>query len=106
VTINGEAAPDEEVAKVKLTMDKEGFKMVLPTTQIKGRNWATGFVTPEGNKGVLFLPGGDDDMRGIYEIDGDILKVCITALSDKWPEELTAKKDSKRTLLVFKRKEP
>jgi len=106
VTINGEDAKDDDVAKVRLTMDKEGFKLVLPTTQKKGRNWATGFLTPEGNKGILFLPGGDDDMRGICEIDGDTLKVCITALSDKWPDDFTAKKDSKRTLLVLKRKEP
>jgi len=105
VTIDGEAATDEEVAKVKLTMDKEGFKLVLPTTQREGRNWATGFVTPKGIKGILFLPGGDDDMRGIYEVDGDTLKVCLTALSDKWPDDFTAKKGSKRTLLVLKRNE-
>jgi uncharacterized protein (TIGR03067 family) len=111
-TINGEEATDNEVAKIKLIMGKDGFRMVLPTNQKEGDCWITGCRTPNGIKGILFLarvPTGGDfvpGMRAIYERDGDFLKMCITGLSDKWPDDFTATKDSKRTLLILKRKEP
>jgi len=102
-TIDGEEATDDNVAKIKLTMDSEGFKMVLPTTQKEG-TWETGFVN--NPKGILFVGSDDETRRAIYDIDGDTLNLCIGSIPNKWPDDFTAEKGSKRILLVLKRKEP
>ena len=42
--------------------------------------------------------------KGIYEFDGDTLKICIAMNSDgDRPSDFTAKQDSKRSLMVWKR---
>jgi uncharacterized protein (TIGR03067 family) len=99
-TIDGEEVADDVVAKVRLTMNAQGFQMLLPGTEKKGSCWVTPSPTAKGRKALLFL--ADTDLRAIYEIDGDTLKMCI---SDEYPDDFTAKKGSHRILLMLKRQE-
>jgi uncharacterized protein (TIGR03067 family) len=102
LTINGQEAANDDVAKVKLTMDAEGFRMVLPTTQRKG-DWVTKL---DRLKEIDFRINGEVDMRAICEINGDTLTMCLSQDGGPRPTDFTAKKDSKHILLFLKREEP
>jgi len=114
VTINGEAATDDDVAKVKLTMDLTGFKLVLPTTEKKGASWTIKADLKPNLKGNLdittnkidFLVNDGSTLEAIYEINGDAMKLCLSQDGGPRPTDFASKKDSQRTLVVLKRKEP
>jgi uncharacterized protein (TIGR03067 family) len=42
-------------------------------------------------------------IRGIYELDGDTLKVCLSAPGDERPTAMKTTLDDGRTLIVYKR---
>jgi uncharacterized protein (TIGR03067 family) len=100
VIINGEAVPDEVLARVQLFLGPNRFRMVLPNAEAEGKIWVAPILTAKGMEGILFL--GDTDVRAIYELDGDTLKMC---LSDEYPDDFTARKGSKRVLLELRRSE-
>lgn len=109
VTIDGEVATDEDVAKVRLRMDKEGFWVVLPTTIKIGDRWYCRRPTldpptykPKPQE-IIFVSSDGADMLAIYELKGDTLKICWSQ-HGVFPTDFTARKDSKRTMLVLKRK--
>jgi uncharacterized protein (TIGR03067 family) len=52
-------------------------------------------ITGEVNKGKVQL--------GIYEFEGDTVKICFAAIGQSRPTDFTAKKGSERTLCVWKR---
>ncbi len=58
-------------------------------------------------KGIDFKPGGgqykDKTLRGIYEIDGDMLKVCFAEPDKPRPTEFASKADSGLTLAIHKK---
>ena len=51
--------------------------------------------------------GADRTNRGIYEIDGDTLRICIAldASTDR-PKEFTCEPNSRRLLVVYQRRKP
>jgi uncharacterized protein (TIGR03067 family) len=100
VTINGEAAPEEVLARVQVILGQDRFRMVLPDAEKEGKIWVAPIVTAKGMDGILFL--GDTDMRAIYELEGDTLKLCV---ADEYPDDFTARKGSNRILLDLKRAE-
>jgi uncharacterized protein (TIGR03067 family) len=57
---------------------------------------------------VTFVSGPDEGkvLQGIFELDGDNLKICWSEKGTKRPDRLTAKADSARTLYVLKRAKP
>jgi len=51
-----------------------------------------------------FAPGmPDKPILGIYEIDGDTLKICSAPPGKERPTDFTAKKDSGHSLLIWER---
>jgi len=111
VTIDGDKATDDEVAKVKLTMDLTGFTLVLPTTHKQGPTWTirtelTTKLRATNLKKIDFLANDGSTLEAIYEINGDTLKLCLSQDDGPRPTDFAAKKDSKRILLILKRQEP
>jgi uncharacterized protein (TIGR03067 family) len=51
--------------------------------------------TPDGN---------ERSVKGIYELEGDTLKLCTRDPGQDRPKEFTAKEGSGNTLTVYKRK--
>ena len=58
-------------------------------------------------KAIDFLPAAgqykDKTLRGIYEIDGDMLKICFSEPDKARPAEFTSKADSGWTLALHKK---
>ncbi len=51
-------------------------------------------------------PYADDSVPGIYELDGDTLKICFSRPKVARPTEFTTKKDPGFLYVVYKRKKP
>lgn len=111
VTIDGVKATDEEVAKVKLTMNLSGFRMDLPMTTTKGAAWsikADPLAKADWNIWTTLAFRVDDGstIEAIYELDGGTLEICMGQKDKPCPTDFTAKKGSGRTLLIMKRQVP
>jgi uncharacterized protein (TIGR03067 family) len=58
------------------------------------------------NSWDLAGPYADDSVPGIYEIDGDTLKLCFSRPKVARPSEFTTKKEPGFLYVVYKRKKP
>jgi len=110
VTIDGEQCPAADVAKVKLTIDKEidDFKMALPGREWSGRLWVTVKENPQRIYFIVRVDGPEKGIKlGIYEVEGDVLKICVNVArgAEEHPTDFTAEKGSQRILLELKRQE-
>jgi uncharacterized protein (TIGR03067 family) len=101
--------------------DKENKKAKVKLI-IKGDKYSIFFGAKEAGKGTIRLDpskkpkeidmvlGGKDFkgqvMLGIYELKGNVLKVCNAFPGKARPEEFSAKKGSKRFLFTYKRVKP
>lgn len=103
MTANGEAAADDDLAKIKLTMGEAGFRMVLPTATKRGE-WEVDLNASP--KEIDFVVDDRPDMLAVYDLAGDTLRICMSQQGEPRPNDFTAKKGSGRTLLVLKRQGP
>jgi uncharacterized protein (TIGR03067 family) len=51
----------------------------------------------------ITLRQGTNEMKGIYALDGDTLRVCVAAMNDPRPKAFKSEKDSRLMLMVLKR---
>jgi peptidyl-prolyl cis-trans isomerase B (cyclophilin B) len=104
VVVNGEEAPDEDLAKIKLTMDELEFNLVLPSGPQKG---AWELDSRNNPKELDFIVDGVRRLRAIYELEEDRLKICMTLSPDDGrPGNFTSSKGSRRVLVHLKRINP
>lgn len=108
LTIDGDQATDDEVAQVKLTLDLNGFKLVLPTSQHSGSGWRLMTdIVPRGGakseKKIDLCADGDVTLQGICEIEGETMKLCLSQEDGPRPTDFASKKDSKRVLIILNR---
>ncbi len=101
---DGEQAPDE-LKTMKLAF-KEGDKATLTikddTKEAKYKLDAA--KKPREIALTVTENGKEETVRGIYELDGDNLKICFPAdPAGETPKEFTGKKGSNQMLVVLKR---
>jgi uncharacterized protein (TIGR03067 family) len=51
-------------------------------------------------------PDKGKTIRGIYELDGDTLRTCVSPPGEERPSEFAAKADTDFMLFVYKRAKP
>jgi uncharacterized protein (TIGR03067 family) len=114
VESNGKIGAEEDVKKVRYVFAADGkYKYLLD-----GNDVLEGTITIDPSKKPKTIDykitrddsgGGNKDKTslGIYELDGDVLKVCRTwPENDKRPTEFAAPAGSKLILSEFKREKP
>ena len=98
---NGVAEPEEEVKRFILV-----FKGTRINVELRGQTEHTDFqINPDKSpKEIDMTPQYGDDkgktFRGIYEIDGDTLRICATPLAER-PKTFVSEKGT--MLMVLKR---
>lgn len=107
VTVNGEALDKERLKDDSMVIRKNTFVLrsgagstggtflIDPTKNPKTIDTETLIGEAKGAKSV-----------GIYQLEGDTLRVCYTTAPNPRPTDFSAGKDSKRALVVYKRGKP
>jgi len=105
VTIDGRTAIEEEKAKVKVTIDADGFVMVLPYSAYNG---TIALMPSLNHENINFVVRDSPDIKAIYQVNEDTLTICMSLDPRERPTDFTSRKDSGHILLVMKRqgKEP
>jgi uncharacterized protein (TIGR03067 family) len=106
VEMDGEKVPEGELTKLKIqiaadgamTVRSEGKTFIQTTTRIDP-------TTKPKAIDVTYTLGDfkDQSARGIYEIDGDIVKYCRSAPGKDRPSEFATKKGSGAIFAIYKR---
>jgi len=104
LVVDGDEFPKEYVSKVLVALSGSKFTMTWPEANYEGQ-WTID-VTRTGEIDFLYSMGIKQE--GIYEIDGNTMKLCMRITQFTRPTDFTAEKGSGRILLVMKRqqKEP
>ena len=105
----GIALPDEFLDKVTFTIkgDKYTFKSPDETgveTVEEGALKLDAAKKP-AQMDINITKGKDEGKKqyGIYELDGDTMKLCFTPPEEGRPKDFTTKEGSKNVVMVFKR---
>ena len=94
---------DDFVKDAKLVITADKVKILAP-----GKDMEVGYKLDASKKpkhmDILVNEGGKElVIMGIYELDGDTLKVCFGGPTDKRPNELKTQGGSNEQLVVMKR---
>ncbi len=104
---NGTKVDEEELKKIVVTFKADGsFEVQRDSEKV-----ATGSSKIDPAKkpkeidiDIKAADGNERSVKGIYEIDGDDLKICAGGAGKDRPKEFTGKADTGNTLIVYKRK--
>lgn len=104
---DGTKAPEEEVKKVKLTVDGEKYIFHVRDMVIEGTHKLDPTKKPKQIDAVRSKgPDAGKTLKGIYELDDKTFKVCFGAAGKDRPTEFATKEGDGRRLLTFERKKP
>ena len=104
----GNKAPEEELKKMKLVFKGDKFtatagdRLIMEGTLQVDPTKKPRAVDLKSTKGRLQGQTG----LGIYELDGDTLKLCLVEPTRDRPSDFTSKAGSGRHFLVYKRQKP
>jgi len=106
---NGDKLKDADVEMIRLTFKEDKLSARSPDGQVK--EVATYKLDPGKKPPALDLvlkegPDKDKTALGIYQLDGDMLKLCIAKPGKDRPAEFATKPDSDTALMVLKREKP
>jgi uncharacterized protein (TIGR03067 family) len=104
---NGDPPPDEMIKNFRMVFN--GDRMTLKFGPDKGQKEGTFKLDPRKKpKEILLTPSkeGEKPMQGIYDLDGDNLKLCMARAGNPRPKEFAAKKGSTDILMVLRRAKP
>jgi uncharacterized protein (TIGR03067 family) len=101
VELNGKAVPDEAVKSVKVTV--KGNKVTIK----EGDMTSEGKFTLDPTKKPKQIDGtakeGDKEVKtiGIYEFDGDKVKICYALAGKERPKEFSTKAGTQQSPLIL-----
>ncbi len=100
---DGNKAPPDQLAKTtfsadgKFVVEHEGKTVAAGTTVIDPSK------TPKHSDAVFKVGDVTSKTKGIYEVDGDNMKICYALPGKDRPTEFSAKAGSGQVLIVYKR---
>jgi uncharacterized protein (TIGR03067 family) len=96
---SGKKVGDDQVKQCRLNFDGDKIEIV---GLIQGKGKGTFKLDPTKKPKAIdiFIPD-EDDVLGVYELDGKTLKLCLTAGGGDRPKDFTGK--GKQMFLVLKR---
>ena len=94
----GKVSDKEKGQEFIVTADKMGLKK--PNGKIEEVSYT---IDPAKKPKVIDLSAGKEMIPGIYELDGDTLKICFAEDSKDRPTEFATKEDNRNRLMVLKR---
>jgi uncharacterized protein (TIGR03067 family) len=107
VEINGKAIPEEAIKNVKVTVKGNKLTFTEGGTTIEGTFTLDPTRKPKQIDGKAKGPQGKEVKTiGIYELDGDKLKICDTLAGGERPRKFSSKGGTPKnpiTLTVYKR---
>jgi uncharacterized protein (TIGR03067 family) len=114
VVDNGKEVPADKVKGAKVIVTEDKVKLVPPASAPAGAKemvLAIKLDPAETPKAIDLTPTAgpqkDETARGIYQIEGDTLKLCLPGeLKQDRPTALESKEGSRTTLLTLKRVTP
>jgi uncharacterized protein (TIGR03067 family) len=105
---DGKAVQEDDAKKFKLVVDGDKY-----TFTVEGVSEEQGTIKLDPSQkpraiDVMILSGDDKgkSQHGLYEVEGDTLKLCFTPPGRERPKELAGKEGTNATLFVFKRQKP
>jgi uncharacterized protein (TIGR03067 family) len=107
---DGMAAPDDEIKKITVTIkgDKLTARRTENADKPEEKVYEMSFTLDPNQKpkwiDVTYMDGErkGESSQGIYELNGDTLKICVSRGNTR-PTEFETKADSQRHLMVLKR---
>ena len=112
LTLDGKAVSADEVKAVKLTF-AEADRMIFIATKNTGKHEYSVKLGASKKPKTIDMKALDgrskgDVLLGIYQLDGDALKLCVASdpkINDR-PSRFTSEVGSKNFLYTFKRAKP
>jgi uncharacterized protein (TIGR03067 family) len=102
--VDGEKAPEEDIKKSKMTLDfKDGGKVVSSSEGEKGEE--DEYTVAAGEPKQINIKEKNGEMKGIYVIEGDTLKLCLSKPGSERPKEFKTAANSNTLIMVLKKKE-
>ena len=107
---DGMAAPEDEMKKITITIkgDKLTARRTENADKPEEKVYEMSFILDPSQKpkwiDVTYMDGErkSESSQGIYELNGDTLKICMSRGNTR-PTEFETKADSQRHLMVLKR---
>ena len=105
--MNGAKVEEEELKKILVTFKADGTLEVRREGEkvVDGVSKIDPTKKPKEIDITVRTPDGSErSVKGIYEIEGDNLRICTAGPGPDRPKEFTGKEGSGNTLMVYKRK--
>jgi uncharacterized protein (TIGR03067 family) len=104
----GKPVTEEQARKFKLVVDGDRYTY---TVEDGSEEQGTIKLDPGQKPKAMdvMIQSGDDkgkSQHGIYEVEGDTLKLCFAPPGEERPKEFATKEGSMTTVLIFKRQKP
>jgi uncharacterized protein (TIGR03067 family) len=100
----GKAASKEDLSRGGMRLTFSGTSVAIKINQQDKPFEGTVAIDPTQKPKHIDIKAADVELRGIYSLDGDALKLCVVKEREaKRPPDFTTAKDNAHGLLVFKR---
>ncbi len=96
---NGQPLPDDVAKTLKLTIMGEKLKIEAQGNEREGTIKIDAGKKPK----EIDITVGERMTKGIYELDGDTLKICHARPNGERPTEFSAKEGTNQMMMVLKR---
>jgi uncharacterized protein (TIGR03067 family) len=102
---NGQAIPDEFVQSLKRTIKGNQYTVKREDEVINGGTYTIDATKSPKTIDLKVTEGqaAGQEMHGIYELDGDTIKICYANPGKPRPTEFNAKEGTEQTLATWKR---